>query len=142
VNSRLLLLAMIVVTTAGCSGGGMETLLVTSECVFNGPEQMEEGPVRLTLNQEGLGETGAVIVQILDDRTYQELTTHFEDVSPQWGERPDWLRVKASLSVDGGTASASTSATLASGTHAVICIRYWEDDSAMPVARLEVESVN
>lgn len=135
----------IVVLVACGSDPETPTLLVTDRCSYTGPETLQAGTARLTLQRSGLGDTGAAMVLLLDDHSADELRSHFEEVSPVWDERPDWARLRYVVEVDdSNTNSASGDTVLMSlepGDHALVCIDY-SDDEAEVAASIEVTAVD
>jgi hypothetical protein len=139
---RVVACCLAVGALSGCgSDAEIPTLLVTDECSLTGPATLDEGTARLTLQRSGLGDHGAALVQITEGHTTAELEEHFADVSPIWGERPDWVRLRYVVQVEDTNVNSESGDTvlmsLEAGQHAVVCIDY-SDDSAQVAADLTV----
>lgn len=121
------------------------TVLVTDECVVDGPRTVAEGGTRLTLQRTGLGDYGAALVHFDDGHVVSDLEEHFEDVSQVWEERPDWVRVRYFLEVDDDDVTSPSGDTvvmdLRAGEYAVVCINFSDDRAGVP-ATLEVVAGN
>lgn len=114
---------------AACGGDPeIPTLLVNDLCQFDGQSSVEEGQVRFTLQRTGLGDYGAAVVRFEDDRGSDDLITHFETVSRDWDDRPDWIEVRHFLETRDEDITpedhrgVTTLVSLDPGEHAVVCI--------------------
>lgn len=129
---------------AGCGGdSGIPILMVNDLCQYDGPDQVDEGEVRLTLQRTGLGDYGAAVVALEGGHDPEELVTHFEEVDSDWGARPDWVTVRHQLETrdEDLTSDDHTGETelisLPPGEHSVVCINF-SDGRAGVAATIDV----
>jgi len=138
----VVVLGMAMALLAGCGADSdVATVLVTGECVVDGPRRVTEGDTRLTLQRTGLGDYGAALVHFDDGHVVSDLEAYFEDVSQVWEERPEWVRVRYFLEVDDDDVASSSGDTvvmdLRAGEYAVVCINFSDELARVP-ATLEV----
>lgn len=135
-------MGMAMALLAGCGGDSdIPTLLVTDECVVDGPRTVAEGETRLTLQRTGLGDYGAALVHFDEGHVVSDLEEHFEGVSQVWERRPDWVRVRYFLEVNDDDVASPSGDTvvmdLRADEYAVVCINFSDDRAGVP-ATLEV----
>lgn len=139
---RVVVAGLAMALLVGCGDDpDIATVLVTDECVVDGPRAVAEGDTRLTLQRTGLGDYGAALVQFDDGHVVSDLEDHFEDVSQVWEQRPDWVRVRYFLEVNDDDVTSPSGDTvvmdLRAGDYAVVCINFSDDRAGVP-ATLEV----
>ena len=104
------------------------------DCTYQGPVAMEEGNVRVILTRNGLGNSGAALVEIGGDGTYADLEMHLRDISDRWDQRPAWLSTRLFLTLDDREAIDGVEDTtrLSEGSYALLCVDYpYDGDSAI-----------
>lgn len=139
---------VIALITPACGGEpGIPTLLVNDLCEFDGPTSVDEGEVRLTLQRTGLGDYGAAVVSLAEGHVPDDLTDHFETVSSDWDDRPDWIEVDYLLETRDEDLTPedhvgeTTVMTLVPGEHTVVCINYSDARSEVSET-IEVRAVD
>ncbi len=145
-NSRL---AALTASIALVSCGQADPVLMPvsmPECIYQGPSSMEEGNARISLRLNGLGESGAALVQLTEDRSFDELRAHFENDS-RWSRQPSWARTVTELRLERGMGldddGVARTVDLSAGSYAVVCIEYPEGEdegSAHSEAEIEVKA--
>ncbi len=127
--------------------GQVEPVVVTvsmPDCIAQAPPTMRAGNARMSLTLNGLGDSGAALVQLKDDHTYSELVDQFKSDN-RWEHRPDWVSPKLELRLDSadGLDGVDKTVYLVAGDYAVVCIDHpydGSDDTAQAAARLEVKA--
>jgi len=113
-----------IIALAAC--GQVEPVILTvsmPDCTFRGATEMEPGVASLSLSLNGLGNARAMVVEIEDGHTFDELAAHFEQ-GGGWEGRPEWTRsvVDVALNATDGVDGTSDSAHLDQGDYAVVCV--------------------
>lgn len=93
------------------------------DCTYRGPSEMEPGEASLSLTLNGLGSVQALLVELEDDHTYDDLTAHL-DRGDGWDDGPDWLRpvIELELSDTEGIDGTADNSRLGEGRYAVVCV--------------------
>lgn len=131
-----------VVILVGC--GQVDPVLMpvsVPECIYGGPSAMEEGNARVSLNLNGIGDAGVVLVELASERTYADLERHFTN-DGRWAGRPTWISGLLELRLDSsqGLDGLEETVELTAGNHAIVCLDYSGDEAmARPAGRLVVE---
>lgn len=137
--------AVLILVVTAC--GQVEPVLAhvtMPDCTYQGPTSMEEGEISLSLSLNGLADAGVVLVELVDDTTYDDLATHIETVTDQLSDLPPWVEeiIDLRLSDFEGVGGVESSADLSAGDYGVICVDYPYDEGeplVRPATPLDVK---
>jgi hypothetical protein len=121
---RLWVASLLVLATTGC--GQVEPVLVTvsmPDCAHTGATTMDVGELRVILTLNGLGSAGLMLVELGDERGYQDLVDELENRSGD-GSVPPWVTEVVSLQIEDGTGVDSVAETvdIEGGQYALVCL--------------------
>lgn len=123
--------------------GQVEPVLMTvsmPDCTFQGSDRMTEGRARLGLTLNGIGEWGAALVVLEDEKTFADLMAEAGE-SRRLDHLPNWARGVIELRLSDADAADGVDAerVLDEGTYAVLCV--YPDDSGSDVEFLPVRDL-
>jgi hypothetical protein len=130
--------AVVIVLAPGCAQVDPVLAHVTMpDCTYQGTTSMVEGEVSLSLSLNGLVDAGASLVELNEDRTYEDLESHVEEVSADLDDLPAWVEgvIDLRLADFEGREGVEDTERVSEGSYAILCIDYPYDETE-PTIRL------
>ena len=140
-NKRLIALALVAVALLGACGGGDDTDTATgndeaaattpppsgdityfaTEYAYAGPDTIGAGQTTFTLVNKGEQDHMMVLVELLEGKTIDDVTTYLEEHGEQ-GKPPSWVRdLHFDVFAKTGEEASGKPVDLTPGTYAILC---------------------
>ncbi len=115
---------------AGCGdddgtadAGPMQLTFDGETCVYEGPTEMEPGPVTLVISNESDDYGGAWFVELIQDHTIDDFHEYWGEYPAPGGYMPGWTQTIVREAALTAGRTVEWQGDLVEGTHALVCVQ-------------------